>query len=500
MLNGIVRLFTGGLLGKVLGLLRESVLAYYFGASDVTAASRVANTAVLNPLNLLTADTLSGAFLPLETTLLREDASAAYRLYRSIQIVFFLLGVTFAVISVFAAERWVSFIAPGFDADLVEVSASIMIAMAFGAPSYLFYNMLCYLDMAHEQFKLPSWRATAQSLGMIAGVVAAFYLDMPSMIGWGFSGAYICLAVAGSIYSSRRRYFVQGIDYSARRAALVLLSFFARVRMLILLPVLSLASIITERMVASEMGVMTVAVVDYARLITETGLLLLATPVGLASLSTFAIIPAAVARSRFARILEPFLLVAIPAAALTGLFAPVLIELLFARGAFDEDSVAAASGVLRGLSVGLWAQAGVYVIVKVMNAQRRNAAAVLVMAVAVTITIAVRLPLAQWLGEFGLGLSVSAGFVVAVILGTSLMRAWRILLLCVVYCVPGVFMTYIASSYASDVSTLTSLAVISAVCVGWGLLYVSMRRPRHVMLEVWFMVTRRGSRREGADD
>ena len=74
-------------------MVRETLLAYLFRTSEVAAANRIAQTAILSPLNLVTTDALSGALLPLQATLIRENSRAATLLYRGSQALFMALGV-----------------------------------------------------------------------------------------------------------------------------------------------------------------------------------------------------------------------------------------------------------------------------------------------------------------------------------------------------------------------------------------------------------------------
>src|SRR6266498_5028457 len=75
MARVFLRLVLGGMAGKVLGLLRETLLAALFGAGRVVAANRVALTATFIPVNFFTADALSAGFLPLYVRYRKEGSA-----------------------------------------------------------------------------------------------------------------------------------------------------------------------------------------------------------------------------------------------------------------------------------------------------------------------------------------------------------------------------------------------------------------------------------------
>lgn len=53
------------MLSKVLGLVREVLMAKFFGTGDVNGAYRIAQTGTLVPINFMTSDSLNSAFIPL---------------------------------------------------------------------------------------------------------------------------------------------------------------------------------------------------------------------------------------------------------------------------------------------------------------------------------------------------------------------------------------------------------------------------------------------------
>lgn len=63
--KAISQLLSGNMLSKVLGLVREVLMAKFFGTGDVNGAYRIAQTGTLVPINFMTSDSLNSAFIPL---------------------------------------------------------------------------------------------------------------------------------------------------------------------------------------------------------------------------------------------------------------------------------------------------------------------------------------------------------------------------------------------------------------------------------------------------
>ena len=73
MKKAISQLLGGNMLSKVLGLVREVLMAKFFGTGDVNGAYRIAQTGTLVPINFMTSDSLNSAFIPLYKTYLTEN-------------------------------------------------------------------------------------------------------------------------------------------------------------------------------------------------------------------------------------------------------------------------------------------------------------------------------------------------------------------------------------------------------------------------------------------
>ncbi len=465
LVRGVVSLSAGGLIGKVLGLVRESLLAFWFGTSEVAAASRLAQTTIFSPLNLVTTDALSGSYLPLESRLLRDDPVTARSLHKGLQRAFVVVGLALIVAVFVWGDVFLRLIAPDVTQSLRDTALAMAIAMSLGAPAYLHANLLCYLDMAHGNFALSTVRSSVQSVGMILGVAAAAAFDRPSLIGWGFSAAYVAMSLFGTIYCQRRGYLTVAPDEptTSHRTTIQMLGvFLRRFRILIALPILAQAQVVAEKYAAASINAQAIAAVDYARVIAETGMIALAVPMGLASLSTFSRVSRQESKPLLIQATEPFLILAIGMAATLVCFSSPIVSLLLGRGAFGGTSVDVTARILVGLGLGLWAQMLVYYLVRVLNAQLRNRTSLAIMVIFATVAIGGLAPLVSAYGELGLGLAFSTGAIVGALVALVALELLPSASRTVIRLIPALVVTSLAATQSR--SLLIELPVF---CIIW---------------------------------
>lgn len=159
----------------------------------------------------------------------------------------------------------------------------------------------------------------------------------------------------------------------------VLREFVKRLRPLMAQPLAEQGQVWLERIVASGFAVGTLASIDYARTLTDSAVLLISQPIGMAVLyKGISSNPRAAALS----ISGPLLAVTIPASVYLAVFSQDIVKLIFARGAFDETAVLLTSGALRGIAMGLWATTLGMILLRFLNNAGRNGHAALILAAA----------------------------------------------------------------------------------------------------------------------
>ena len=479
MRAAVQRLVLGGLAGKLLGMLREVLLAAAYGTGVPATATRVAQTGTLVPVDFFTADVLTAGFLPLHKELLSTDPARAATLFHGLRTALWVLSGILTVGLLVLARPAVDLLAPGLDAGAATASAEFLRVMALGIPSYLQFSLLSYLEISHDGFRLSSARATAQNLGMLASLGLAWVLHQPVVLAGGFAAAYLALHAWG--YASvRRRGFLPGVSTEGGRELLGRL--WRRLRPLLLLPLVLQGSVVTERVVASLLGDQVVAAVDYARFVASTGVNLLAVPLGLAGLAALSGLPGGAARERLAGILPGLLLVVAPVSVVLAVGSSQVVEVLYARGAFDAGAVATSASVLTGFGLGFWAQSCAYVLVKALNAANRNAVAAGSLLAGLVVTLAVNVSLHALLGPVTLGLAASAGAVVTAAVAAHVLGVSRTLWRWVGACVPVALVAWGACAWAPARGWLGLVAVGGCVLAVFAVAVLVLAPWRRVVL------------------
>jgi putative peptidoglycan lipid II flippase len=262
--------------------------------------------------------------------------------------------------------------------------------------------------MAHGRYLVASVRAAVQNVGLIAGIGAAVLTGNPLLLGWGFTLYSVAFALVGVVTLTRSGLTRMPERLAWREARGVLREFAALTAPLLLLPLFQQGALAVERVVASLIAADAVASLDYARTVSETGLALLAVPLGMAGLAELGRVDMETARRNLRRLVPLILAATVPCSAFLAINAQSVVRLLYARGRFGDDSVAITALILTGLAVGFWAHVAGYVMAKALSAHGRNRRVAFITALASAASVAVNVVAWRWLGPLALGLGASA--------------------------------------------------------------------------------------------
>ncbi len=408
MLNSFFKLFIGNLFGKIIGFLREIIIAGLYGTTAPVGAFRMAQSATLIPVNFFTSDSLNAAFIPLYNRYKKISFDKAQSLFWILKLILTLISIVISVGLFITASWWITLIAPGFNTEGHELTVLFVKIMAVGIPFYILSLLYSYLAIANDSYFLASIRPTIQSLGMICGVSFAYYFNNIALFAWGFTGAYILFFSLGIRELVKKDLFL----FSFENCKEILNDFWIIMKPLLILPIILQGNIIIERIVSSYMGIEVVASVEYARFIIETGIVLLAVPLGLVGLSTFSSLNVKETKEKLLQIIPLVLILTVPTSLFLVIHSELIISLIFKRGAFTQDAVFLTQSVLIGLSIGFWAQAASYVMIRALNAHSRNREVVIFMAIALSANALFNILFYKMLGPITIGIGASIyGFI-----------------------------------------------------------------------------------------
>jgi putative peptidoglycan lipid II flippase len=432
-------LLFGGLLGKALGIAREVVTAALFGTGPIAIAYRLAQAAFLIPLNGLLSDAFGAGFTPAYARARADDdearvadsrsvestsrggepdsrggqpGSRSGKLFAATHAVVLAVSVAVGAMLGLFARAWVHALAPGLDPLTAQTAARMVAVLAFAMPCYALTSLYASAELAAGDARTAAARASAQNVGLLAGALGAWWSGDPVAIAVGFLAAYALLAARGL-----RAALALGLQPWPRRgewleAARVLSGVWRAVRWLLFVPVLMQVHFVVERRVASLVSGAAIAALDYARFVSDTSVLLLAMPLGVAGLGAMASMSAARFHDTALRSVRMLLYAGAPLSLAIAVHGEAIVRLVFARGAFGADSVAATAAILRWLSVGLWAQLIGYAGAKFLSARGRNVRVIAIYALGVGANVALNLVLYRRVGASALGIAAAANSVV----------------------------------------------------------------------------------------
>lgn len=413
-------LVLGGLVGKMLGVLRELLSAWLFGTGLVANSYRLSQSAFLIPLHGFVSDAVNGGFSPRFSVLKSTDPIKARALFAWLHLILLVLSIVVAAFLVVFSTQWARFLAPGFGPSAIALSSDFIRVLAISLPSYAVVSLYSAVDLAAGSGAISAARASIQSLGLIIGTLLAWVMGQPLFIAGGFVAAYFLLSFWGA-----RVAVGHGMSFSVfdcfNNARSELINVWRSFRTLIWIPVLLQVHQTIERQVASIVHPDAISALDYARFVSDTLVVLVAVPFATAGLSTMARMSEEEFIAGASRSFRVLLLIGVPVSAIFFQGSEFIVRLLFQRGAFGEGSVLITSDLMAALSLGVWGQLIGYAGGRFLSARARNAEVLVITAIGVFANIAVNLSLER---EFGVATMGVAAAVNGILFGG--LALWRV--------------------------------------------------------------------------
>jgi putative peptidoglycan lipid II flippase len=461
-----VLLAVGALVSKVLGFAREILMAQVLGASLIADGYRGAITALALPLVFLQNESVPAILIPMHQAAQRRGDARAHLVSMSCAMSLIAAMLMFAVQTF--ADDWVGALLGGFGEDGKRITLDYLAVMSWAMPASTLLNVLAAGEIAEGQTRISNLRASLLNLSMILGLVLYYASGWFGALGWSFMAAFNGLALWSLWVHHREGKF----DYSGlrpERIADAMRDFLRRLRPVVGLPLAEQCNVWVERIAASHVMTGAVASLDYARTLSETALLLISQPIGLAFMSSY---KEGESHRQIEGIVRLILALTGPASAFVFIFAPDIVRLVFYRGVFSESGLLLTSSALRGVSVGLWASTLGWILLRQLNSDGRNALATSIVVAGYVANIGVN-GAAAWVGSHlgpnllivGLGETVRS---VVLLVGTimALPDPRRIFSLIPVAAVPALLMLLGGFWIQAEIATnLARLALGGLACL-----------------------------------
>lgn len=401
----------GFLLSKVLGLVREVLIARAFGTSGALDAYYAAFNFPDLLFALIPGGALASVFIPvLSTQLEREGEEGGWR-FASIVVndVFITVALLSALGIVFSQPLVAYVIAPGFDPERQALAADLMRIVFISTIVFSVSGVITSILHAHQHFLLPALAPGFYNLGIVAGAVwLAPVLGVHGLAYGVLAGSVLHLAIQlPALFKFRPRYFrTIGVGHAGLRELLGL--FGPRV---ITLGVVRAGFLILTNL-ASRLGEGSIAALNYAYLLMQFPQSLIGTAIAFAIFPTLARLAAqgetAQLRGLFYRSLLVIVALATTAAVFFILFARPIVQILFQRGAFGTGSVDAVTYALQFYALAIVGESALEVCARIFYAQHDAKTPMLVALTALGVNVVLSVSLLGPLGTGGLALARAA--------------------------------------------------------------------------------------------
>lgn len=397
-MRGFAILSAGSLAGKVVALLREVVFAGAFGTGTIASGFRVAQTASIVPANLVSGDLLSAAFAPSYAREAKSDPRRAQSMLWGYSLWISMILLLVSAVVYWLRDVMVGLVVPGASGEVASQSSDLLGLLCWVIPLYGLSAVQAYALGAHGNYVPTSTRQIIQSLGLLAGTLAAVatgwvpWLAAGLLIAWSINSG-ICLWLLcrrGLLGAPKFSDLTQGWRFVALGAKGIAPLFF--------LPVALQLSIVLERVFASYGEGGLIAAVDYARTVSESVMSVIAVPLGILGLTQLSVLSGARYRKQVGRMSDVVVVVLMPASAVLVVCAGPIVDVLYRRGQFGSEAALLTTSVLIGLASGLMFQVLGYSLSRALTAAGRNRVVLVCTLGAIVGQIVV-----QWIGIHVLG-------------------------------------------------------------------------------------------------
>jgi putative peptidoglycan lipid II flippase len=358
----------GNVSSRVLGLLRETVIADLFGATGLVSAFRLASIVPTMLFDLLIGGMVSSALVPVFSEYAERDRAELWRvagLMLSLAVV--VLSAVVLLIELLAPQvAWllagggaVGPLSGGFDAELLAVTTRLL---RITTPAVIFLSLAGIttgLLYALKRFTYPAFTAAVFNAGMVAVT-----LVLTGLFSWGIESVALGLLVGAVLQVALQ---LPGLRDARLTFSLDLLHPGLRRIVRLYLPIIlglvvSQVAIVIDRNLAARTGAQSIAWMQYATTLIQFPLGLVAAAISLAILPTLSRYASPGYRGSpgesgfletLALGLKLVLLLIIPATVGLFLLARPIVALLFEHGDFTTFDTAQTALALRIYLIGL---------------------------------------------------------------------------------------------------------------------------------------------------
>lgn len=395
------------ILSKILGFVRDIVLANYFGSCTITDAYYVSQT-IPEFLFSLIVQAISIGFIPIYSQILSSDGEKKADKFTNniIKLCTILALVIVVIVNIFTKEI-VSIFASGFDEEGIRIASEFVRITVFALIFRIIVSVYSAYLHANDHFVSPAFNGIILDIVIIVSIVAAFYVSK-YILALGIVVAafmqFVALAPVVVKRKSRLNLSVKGLFNSDTKKMFALL-----------LPVLlgvgaNQINVLVDRTMASSI-IGGISALNYANKVDNVLENIIVLSLATVMFPAFARDASDNNMNRYKSDINTSLLVVcitmIPCAFFAFTFSTEAITVLFARGAFDQNAILNVSASMKYYSVGLLFLSLNAVLTRALYAVKKITVVSVTTTISVLVNVGMNILLKPILGIGGLALATS---------------------------------------------------------------------------------------------
>lgn len=392
---------------KLVGILRDIVLANYYGTSNLSDAYLIASS-IPTVLFYFIGNALATAYIPMFTKVKEKDGPIkAQRYSNNILTLSFLIATLMVLFLMIFPNIAVKLFASGFDLETANIACRL-IRISVGSIYFMIVISIFtgYLQ-SYKSFLVPAAISLPRNFALIVSVIISFYFGI-DYLGWGLLAAYILEVLFLLPFVLRKGYrYVPTLDLKEENLSqtmsmvlpILLSTFVARINGII------------DKSIASNITEGAVSALSYSSII-NTGI----NEVLVTGIITIMFVDCAslVAKEKYDEVklkvsstIKSLIFVLIPATVGVIILAKPIVSLILYRGNFDSTSLDLTSNCLVFYILGIVFVAVNSVIVKVFYSFKDTKTTTIVSTISIVLNICLNFLLSNFMGVSGLALSTT---------------------------------------------------------------------------------------------
>ena len=395
------------IISKLIGMLRDIVLAKYYGTSNISDAYLIASSVPVL-LFYFIGHSLSTAYIPMYNKVKYEKGEeSAIKYSNNLLNVSLIISTIIFFVLIFSPNIVIKIFANGFDFNTSNI-ASKLIRISSISIYFMTIIHICggYLQ-ANNSFLAPAAISLPRNMIIIASIIlsASFGIDI---LGLGLLLAYVLEFIFLLPFTVKEGYkYKWRLDFHDENL---------KETLYIVMPILlgtcvSQINKIIDKSIASTVIVGGVSALSYASIINNAIQEVLVTGIITILFSNCAQLVAQnkhkLVSEKLSSTIKVIIFFLIPASVGVIIFAEQIVRLILCRGNFDVNSIKITTGALRSYTIGLLFLAIRDTLVKVFYAYKETKITTVTSMIAILINIILNIILSKFMGINGLALATS---------------------------------------------------------------------------------------------